>query len=217
MDPIITAFAQSPDRGRGLARDMPVRWALEEAGWAYRVRLLTFAGLKATDHLALHPFGQIPTFEHGDVRLFESTAIVLHIAERAPGLLPADPVHRAMAHAWAIAAVATVEPPIFERSMAIMLENAKPWHAERLTFIEDRIRTRLAAVAGQLADRDWLAGTFSAADVLMIAVLRRLGGSGLIEEHPGLAAYVASGEARPAFQTAFAAQAAVFAASASGP
>lgn len=213
MEPIITAFARSPDRGRGLARDMPVRWALEEAGWAYRVRLIPFAELKAPDHLARQPFGQIPTFEHGSVRLFESTAIVLHIATQAAGLLPAEPADRALALSWAQAAIATVEPPIVERSMAILLEQAEPWHLPRLTMIEARIRTRLAVVAGQLADREWLAGGFSAADVLMVAVLRRLGGSGLIEEYPALAAYVARGEARPAFQTAFAAQAAVFAAS----
>lgn len=213
MEPIITAFAQSPDRGRGLARDMPVRWALEEAGIAYRVRLLSFAALKQAEHLALHPFGQIPTFEHGDVRLFESVAIVLHVAEGSPALLPADPAARAAARAWAIAAVATVEPAIFERSMALLFERDRPWHAERLALIEQRIDRQLGLLADRLGTADWLDGAFGAGDLMMVAVLRRLGGSGLIDPHANLAAYVARAEQRPAFQRAFAAQAAVFAAS----
>lgn len=213
MQPIITAFARSPDRGRGLARDMAVRWALEEAGIAHDVLLLTFAELKAAEHLALHPFGQIPTFEHGDVRMFESAAIVLHIAEDCPALLPADPPARAAARAWAIAAVGTVEPAIVERSMALMLESDRPWHAERLAMIEQRIAGQLAMLADRLGAAEWLQGTFSAGDLMMVAVLRRLSGSGLIEAHPDLAAYVARAEQRPAFRRAFAAQAAVFAAS----
>lgn len=212
----ITAFESSPDRGRGLARDMPVRWALEEAGQPYSVRLLSFAAMKEPAHLALHPFGQIPTYEEDGLALFESGAIVLHIAERYPGLLPDEPDARARAIAWMFAAQSTVEPPIVERSMALLTESDKPWYAARLPLLEDRIRTRLGALSARLGQADWLDGPFSAGDLLMVAVLRRLHGSGLLEEHPNLAAYVARGEDRPAFRRAFAAQLAVFEASAAG-
>lgn len=210
MDPIITAFAHSPDRGRGLARDMAVRWALEEVGQPYQVRLLSFAQMKEPAHLALQPFGQIPTFEDGDVALFESAAIVLHVAERHAGLLPDDAAARARAIAWMFAAVGTVEPPIVERSMAMLLESDTPWHAERLPLLDERVRARLAPLSARLAAGDWLDGAFSAADLVMIAVLRRLHGTGLLEAAPPVAAYVARGEARPAFARAFAAQLKVF-------
>ncbi|MEH3108114.1 MAG: glutathione S-transferase family protein [Sphingomonas fennica] len=208
MPPVVTAFAASPDRGRGLARDMAVRWALEEVGQPYAVRLLSFADLKAPAHRALQPFGQIPTYQDGALALFESGAIVLHIAGEYPGL-PAGPVARA----WAFAAVATVEPPIVERSMALLTEADRPWHADRLPLLEARIATRLADLAAHLGGSPWLDGAFSAGDLMMIAVLRRLAGSGLLEAQPALAAYVARGEARPAFTRAFAAQRAVYEAS----
>jgi glutathione S-transferase len=208
--PTITAFESSPDRGRGLARDMPVRWALEEAGQAYEVRLVSFDEMKAAAHLALHPFGQIPTYQEGELALFESGAIVLHIAERHSGLLPAEPKARSRAIAWMFAALNTVEPPIVERSMAIILESDKPWHKERLALLDERVRVRLGQLAARLGDADWLDEAFSAGDLMMVAVLRRLGGSGLLEDHPNLAAYVARGEARPAFKRAFDDQLAVF-------
>ena len=210
MTPMITAFAQSPDRGRGLARDFAVRWALTEVGQSYDVRLLTFAQLKEPDHLARQPFGQIPTYEDDGVSLFESAAIVLHIATRYGGLLPDEADARASAIAWMFAAKSTIEPPIVERGMAMLLESRKPWHAERLAMLEDRIRVRLASLSRYLAEREWLGGEFGAGDLLVVTVLRRLAGSGLLEEQPTLAAYVARGEARPAFQAAFAAQLAVF-------
>jgi glutathione S-transferase len=211
MEPTITAFANSPDRGRGLARDMRVRWAFEEVGQAYHVRLLTFDEMKQAAHLARHPFGQIPTYEDdGDLALFESGAIVLHIAERHAGLLPDDPDARARAIAWMFAALNTVEPPIVERSMAGLFERDKPWHAERLPMLDDRVRVRLGELSRHLGDADWLDGAFSAGDLMMVTVLRRLGGSGLLEEHPNLAAYIARAEARPAYQRAFADQLAVF-------
>lgn len=208
MPPVITAFAASPDRGRGLARDMAVRWALEEVGQPYDVRLLSFADLKTPAHRALQPFGQIPTFRDGALTLFESGAIVLHVAGAYPGL-PAGPVARA----WMFAAVSTVEPPIVERSMAILTEADRPWHADRLPLLDARIATRLADLARHLGDAAWLEGAFSAGDLMMVAVLRRLAGSGLLEAQPALAAYVARAEARPAFTRAFAAQRAVFEAS----
>src|SRR6187455_2347202 len=214
MTPTITAFARSPDRGRGLARDMRVRWALEEVGQPYDVRLLSFKQMKESAHLRLHPFGQIPTYEEGDLALFESGAIILNIAERHAGLLPADPNARARAIAWMFAALSTVEPPIVERSMAVLFEKDKSWHQERLPMLEDRVRVRLGELASRLGKSDWLDGAFSAGDLLMVTVLRRLDGSGLLEREPIISAYIARAEARPAYQRAFAAQLAVFNASA---
>jgi glutathione S-transferase len=210
MKPIITAFAQSPDRGRGLARDMRVRWALEEVGQPYEVRLLSFSEMKESPHRLLNPFGQIPTYEEGDLALFESGAIVFHIAERHAGLLPHDANARARAISWMFAAVDTVEPPIFDLSLAKILERGKPWYEERLPMLEDRVRVRLHELSSRLGDADWLVGAFGAADLLMVTVLRRLGGSGMLEKYSNLAAYVARGESRPAFRRAFADQLAVF-------
>jgi glutathione S-transferase len=209
----ITAFATSPDRGRGLARDMPVRWALEEVDQRYDVRLVTFAEMKESAHLGLQPFGQIPTYEDDGLVLFESAAIVAHIAQRYDGLLPADATARAHALSWLFAAVSTIEPPIVERSTAILTEGERSWAAERLPLIEARISKRLEALSAYLGDSAWLDRAFSAADLMMVTVLRRLGCSGLLERYPNLAAYVARGEARPAFERAFAAQLAVFTAS----
>ena len=210
MKPILTAFERSPDRGRGLGRDMPVRWTLEELGLAYDVRLVTFAQLKEPAHRARNPFGQIPTFEQDGLALFESGAIVLHLAQAHPGLLPADPDARARAVAWMFAAVSTVEPPIMELSMLKVLDRDKPWYEARLPVAEAAVRQRLAELSRRLGDADWLEGAFSAADLLLANVLRRLKTSGLLDEFANVAAYVARGEARPAFQRAFAAQRAVF-------
>lgn len=210
MTPIITAFEQSPDRGSGLARDMPVRWALEEVGQPYQVRLVSFAAMKASAHRARHPFGQIPTYEEGDLVLFESGAIVLHIAERHGRLLPREADARARAIAWMFAALATVEPPVVQREVSMYLEREEPWHERRLPLVEQRIRDRLDELSCRLGDGEWLEATFTAGDLLMVQVLRRLSGSGMLQEYPNLAAYVARGEARPAFQRAFAAQLAVF-------
>jgi glutathione S-transferase len=212
--PTITAFERSPDRGRGLARDMRVRWALEEVGQPYDVRLVSFTGMKQAAHRALHPFGQIPTYEEGDLVLFESGAIILHIAEQYAGLLPADANARARAIAWMFAALNTVEPPIVERSMAVLFEQDKPWYAERLPALDEKVHTKLKELSARLGDADWLDGAFSAGDLLMVTVLRRLESSGLLKEYPTLQAYVDRGVARPAYQRAFAAQLAVFKAAA---
>jgi glutathione S-transferase len=206
----ITAFERSPDRGRGLARDMRVRWALEEVGQPYDVHLLSFSALKEPAHLKHHPFGQIPTYEEGDLVLFESGAIILHIAEHHAGLLPDETNARARAIAWMFAALNTVEPPIVERSAATLLERDKSWFAERMPMLDDRIRARLSALSTHLGEADWLDGAFSAGDLLMVTVLRRLDGTGLVEEYPNLSAYVARGVARPAYQRAFEDQLAVF-------
>jgi len=206
----ITAFERSPDRGRGLARDMRVRWALEEVGQPYDVRLLSFKAMKEPAHLAVQPFGQIPTYEEGDLALFESGAIVLHIAERHAGLLPEDTNARARAIAWMFAALNTIEPPIVDREVARFLEGDQPWYEQRLPMIDKRIRKRLSELSDRLGDADWLDGNFSAADILMVTVLRRLEGLGMLDEYPNLFAYVARGKARPAFKRAFDAQLAVF-------
>lgn len=205
----ITAFERSPDGGRGLARDTRVRWALEEVGQPYDVRLLSFAAMKEPAHLARHPFGQIPTYEEGDLVLFETGAIVLHIAQRHAGLLPADPDARSRAIGWMFAALNTVEPPILDLATARILEGDRPWAAERLPLVEARIRGRLDQLSVRLGDADWLDGPFSAGDLMMVSVLLRLRASGLLDACPTLAAYVARGEARPAYGRAFAAQWAV--------
>lgn len=205
----ITAFERSPDGGRGLARDTRVRWALEEAGQPYAVRLVSFEALKQPAHLARHPFGQIPTFEEGDLILFETGAIVLHIAQHHAGLLPPDPAARARAVAWMFASLSTVEPPVLELATANLLEAEKPWSQARLPLVKDRVRQRLAQLSERLADADWLDGAFSAGDLMMVSVLLRLRSSGLLDEYPTLAAYVARGEVRPAYKRAFADQLAI--------
>jgi len=210
MTPTITAFQRSPDRGRGLGRDMPVRWALEEVGQPYDVRLVSFPELKEPAHRALNPFGQIPTYEEGGLVLFESGAIVFHLAQRHAGLLPDDPDARARAVAWMFAALSTVEPGIMELSMLKVLDRDKPWYEARLPVVEAGVRQRLGELSRRLGGADWLDGPFSAGDLLTANVLRRLKTSGLLDEFPNVAAYVARGEARPAFQRAFAAQRAVF-------
>ena len=210
MCPILTAFATSPDRGQGLARDMRVRWALEELGVPYNVQLLGFAELKQPAHLARNPFGQIPTWQDGGQIRFASGAIVLHLAEQHAGLLPADPDARMRAIMWVFAALNTVEPPIVERSMAWVLEHEQPWYAQRLPMLDERVRMRLAQLSAWLGSALWLEGEFSAGDLMMVSVLLRLKSSGLLDEYPQVVAYVGRATQRPAYQRAFAAQLAVF-------
>lgn len=210
MTPIITAFELSPDRGRGLARDMRVRWAFEEVGQSYDVRLVSFEAMKKPAHLALHPFGQIPTYEEGDLALFETGAIIFHIAERHAGLLPDDANARARAITWMFAALNTMEPPIIHREAAILTERDESWHEQRLPRLEHRIRDRLGQFSRHLGEAEWIDGAFTAADLLMVSVLLRLGSSGMLQDYPNLSAYVARGEARPAYRRAFDAQLAVY-------
>lgn len=209
MTVTITAFERSPDGGRGLARDTRVRWALEEVGQPYEVRLLPFGAMKEPAHLALHPFGQIPTYEEDGLTLFESGAIVLHIAQHHAGLLPDEGNARARAVAWMFAALNTVEPPILELVTAKVLEGDRSWTAQRLPLIGARIRSRLGQLSARLGDADWLDGSFSAGDLMMVSVLLRLRSSGILDEFQNLAAYVGRGEARPAYKRAFAAQLAI--------
>ncbi|MDP3736113.1 MAG: glutathione S-transferase family protein [Hyphomonadaceae bacterium] len=210
MTPTITAFEASPDRGQGLARDTRVRWAFEEVGQPYDVRLVSFKAMKEPAHLALHPFGQIPTYEEGDLALFETGSILFHIAERHAGLLPEDANARARAITWMFAAVSTVEPPILELANARLLEGDRPWAKKRLPVVVDRVRDRLKQLSTRLGEADWLDGAFSAGDLMMAHVLQRLKPSGILNEFPNLSAYVARAEARPAYKRAFDAQLAVF-------
>jgi glutathione S-transferase len=210
MTVIITAFERSPDGGKGLARDTRIRWALEEVGQPYEVRLVSFPAMKEPAHLALQPFGQIPTYEEGDLVLFETGSIVFHIAERHPGLLPDDANARSRAITWMFAAVNTVEPPILELANARLLEGNKPWNKERLPLVEERVRDRLKQLSARLGNSDWLDGAFSAGDLMMVSVLLRLKSSGILHEYPNLAAYLGRGEARPAYKRAFDAQSAAY-------
>lgn len=209
MSVTITAFEKSPDGGKGLARDTRVRWALEEVGQPYAVRLVSFHAMKEPAHVALHPFGQIPTYEDGDLALFETGAIVLHIAEHHAGLLPDEANARARAITWMFAALNTVEPPILELVIVKFIEGDRPWAEARLPLVRERIRNRLRLLSARLGAADWLDGAFSAGDLMMVSVLLRVRASGLLDEFPNLAAYVARGEARPAYQRAFAAQLAI--------
>jgi glutathione S-transferase len=202
----ITAFERSPDGGKGLARDTRVRWALEEAGLSYEVRPVSFTAMKEPAHLALQPFGQIPVYQEGDLVLFESGAIVFHIASHCPALLPEEPKARARAITWLFAALNTVEPPVLDLVVVKFQEGDKPWSKDRLPLVLDRIRHRLQQLAARLGDAEWLDGTFSVGDLMMISVLLRLKAAGILNEFPSLAAYAARGEARPAYQRAFAAQ-----------
>lgn len=210
MSITITGFASSPDRGQGLARDMRVRWALEEVGQPYDMRLLSFEAMKQPAHLARHPFGQIPTYEEDGLVLFESGAIVLRIAELHPGLLPEDEHARSRAIMWMFAALATVEPPIVDRATVIFTEQDKSWRDEHLAMVDERIRVRLRQLSAHVGDAEWLDGAFSAGDLMMVHALQRLKSSGILAEFPNLSAFVVRAEARPAFQRAFAAQLAVF-------
>ncbi|MEH3159023.1 MAG: glutathione S-transferase family protein [Sphingomonas taxi] len=206
--PVITVFDRSPDGGRGLARDTRVRWALEEVGQPYDVAPVTFEDLKRPPHLARHPFGQIPTYEADGLTLFETGGIVLAIASRHPGLLPEDDDARARAIGWMFAAVNSVEPPILELFNARVVEGDRPWAAERLPLVIERARQPLHRLAACLGSRAWLDGAFSAGDLMMVSVLLRFRPAGILDEFPTLAAYVARGEARPAYRRAFEAQAA---------
>lgn len=209
MSITITAFDRSPDGGKGLARDTRVRWALEEVGQPYEVRLVSFQAMKEPAHLALHPFGQIPTYEEGALVVFETGAIVFHIAQQHAGLLPEAANARTRAITWMFAALNTVEPPILDLTTAKIFESDRPWASERLPLVMNRVRARMEQLSARLGDGDWLDGVFSAGDLLMVEVLKRLRMSGILDEYPNLAAYVARGEARPAYCRAFAAQLAI--------
>ena len=203
--PVITSYTWSPDKGGGLVRDMRVRWALEEVGRAYDVRYLDWGEQKQPAHRARSPFGQVPTYEEDGLVLFESGAIVLHIAGKWPGLLPEDAAGRARATEWAFAALNTVEPPVWELIIAKFIDGKEDWAQARLPSVMGRLRVRLEELSARLANSEWLDGAFSAGDLLMVQVLRNVSRSGMLDDYPNLAAYVERGEARPAFGRALAA------------
>jgi len=206
----ITAFDWAPDFARGQVRDLRVRWALEETGQDYCVRSLAQGQQKKLAHRALQPFGQVPTYEEGDLTLFESGAIVWHIADRFPGLMPEGPAGRCRALEWLFAALNTVEPPIMDRAQMTIFEAMEPWSAPRLPGVDERITERLQETSDRLGTADWFGGSFSAGDLMMVSVLRIIEGEGLVEAFPNLSRYIARATGRPAFQQALADQLAGF-------
>lgn len=205
--PVITALRWVPPGARGLVRDLRARWAFEEVGQPYRTHLLELTEIKQPPHRARQPFGQVPTLDDGEVAMFESGAIVLHLARRYPGLLPADPAGEARAVEWLFAALSSVEPWIYSVQLAALFERDQPWSAERLPHALAQLDARLADLAAALGDGPWLDGdSFTAGDLMMVAVLRQVSRIGALDRHPTLADYVARGEARPAFARALAAQ-----------
>lgn len=206
----LTTFKWVPPVAQGLVKDLRVRWALEEAGLAYEEKLLSVGEHNSAAHRAVQPFGQVPVFEEGGLRLFESGAIVLHLGERCPTLLPADPAKRARAITWMFAALNSVEPLVQNLASIDLFFANEAWAKLGRPGAEKMAQSRLDGVAASLAGRDYLDGEFTAGDLLMVTVLRILRHTELVKNMPVLAAYVARGEARPAFQRALAAQIAPF-------
>lgn len=211
MSVIITAYDWVPDFAKGFVRDVRARWALEEVGEAYDVRYLPQGDQKQPDHRTLQPFGQVPTLEEDGLTLFESGAIVHHIANTRPGLLPSHPAARARAIEWMFAALNTVEPPVMDMAIVTLFEAGKSWSGPRKPSVAARIDERLAELSKRLGDSDWLDGeTFTAGDLLMADVLRNARSFGALDAYPNLSAYVDRATARPAFRRALAAQMAGF-------
>ena len=206
----ITAFKWVPDFAKGVVRDLRVRWALEEAGLDYRVRLLDAMTERPQDYFLEQPFGQVPIFVEGDLRMFETGAILLHLGERSEVLLPKDPIGKARATCWLIAALNSIEPMIFELINIDIFNRDEEWAKLRRPEAEKKVRDRLKRVSDWLGDKEHLEGRFTVGDLMMTTVLRNLRHTMLVAEHPNLAAYQARCEARPAFQRALAAQLADF-------
>lgn len=206
----ITAFAWVPPFAQGLVRDLRVRWALEEAGVPYRERLLEAMNERPEDYFREQPFGQVPIYNEGDIHMFETGAIVLHIGERSEVLMPRDPAGRARSTSWVVAALNSIEPMIMEL-VSIDIFNAKAdWARARRPEAEKNVRKRLGRLSNWLGERDYLEDRFTAGDLMMTTMLRILRHTDLVAEYPNLAAYQARCEARPAFQRALEAQLAPF-------
>ena len=207
----LTAFNWVPPLAQGLVRDLRVRWALEEAGLAYTENFIAVGDEQnGATYRALQPFGQVPAYEEGDFTLFETGAIVLHIGERCPTLLPRDPAKRARAHTWMFAALNSVEPHVQNLATIDLFFPNEEWAKARRPGAEKLAQSRIDAVAASLTGRDYLEGEFTAGDLLMVTVLRFLRHTRMVSGNPVLAAYQARCEARPAFQRALAAQLAPF-------
>jgi glutathione S-transferase len=200
----LSAFRWVPPFAQGLVRDLRVRWALEEAGIPYQEKLLGPGDQATAAYRALQPFGQVPAIEAGDLKLFESGAIVLHIAERSEALMPTDPNGRARTSAWVFAALNSVEPHVQSLTEIDLFHSREPWAALRRPMAEEAVQKRLAALEGWLGDRDYLEGRFTAGDLMMTSVLRILRHTGIVSDRPALKAYQGRCEARPAFLKAMA-------------
>jgi glutathione S-transferase len=208
----ITAFRWVPDFAQGLVRDLRIRWALEEIGRDYRVRLLDATQPRPAEYFCEQPFGQVPIYQDDQVQLFESGAILIHLGLQDERLLPADPNGRMRGIAWLIAALNSVEPAIFPLLMINIFNRGEPWTEEARPKFLERLNGRLKCVSDALGDKEWLEGRFTIGDLMLVAVLRQLRGTGVLDQFPNLAALVARGEARPAFQRALNDQLAPFAA-----
>jgi glutathione S-transferase len=206
----ITAFSWVPDFARGLVRDLRPRWALEEIGLPYRVRLLDAMTERPEDYFLEQPFGQVPVFSEGEVQMFETGAILLYLGERSETLLPRDTIGRTRAMCWVVAALNSVEPAIMNLTSIDLFYAGEEWAKLRRPGAEDFTRLKLSRVSAWLDGKDYLENRFTVADLLMTTVLRNLRGTALVAEFPNLAAYVARCEARPAFQRALGAQLADF-------
>ncbi|MDO9490526.1 MAG: glutathione S-transferase family protein [Sphingomonadaceae bacterium] len=204
--PSVSAFNWVPPFAQGVVRDLRVRWALEEAGIGYEAQLLDFEAAKRPPYLRQQPFGQVPAYSDGQVEMFESGAIVLHIALESPALMPGDDAGRARVMTWIFAALNSIEPAIAQLGDIDLFHAGEAWTAERRPQVEAEVRRHLAVLSGQLEGRDYLEGSFTAGDLMMVTVLRILRHTPLVGEYPVLRAYQARGEARPAFQRALAAQ-----------
>ena len=203
----VSAFKWVPPFARGLVRDLRVRWALEEAGVPYRVRLIDFDDRETAAYRALQPFGQVPAYHDGELSMFESGAIVLHIAAGAPALMPTDAGGQARATTWLFAALNSIEPPIQNLAELDLFNADQEWARLRRPGLVAFVEQRLRELAASLGDSDYLeAGGFTAGDLMMVTVLRNLRHTDLMAKFPTLAAYQARCEARPAFQKALAAQ-----------
>ncbi len=206
----VTAFRWVPDFAEGLVRDLRIRWALEEIERPYRVRLLDAMNPRPADYFQEQPFGQVPAYRDERVQLFESGAILIHLAIEEERLLPLDRNQRMRSIAWLIAALNSVEPMIFELVNIDIFNRGQDWTRERRPQVIEKIDARLKLLSDALGDKDWFEDRFTIGDLMMVSVLRNLRHTDLVGRHPRLASFVARGEARPAFQRALADQVAVF-------
>jgi glutathione S-transferase len=207
----VTAFRWVPDFAQGLVRDLRIRWALEELERPYRVRLLDVTTARPAEYFLEQPFGQVPAYRDDQVQLFESGAILIHLGMQDERLLPSDHAQRMRAIAWLIASLNSVEPAIFPLLMINVFNKGEPWtEAAKPKFME-RLNGRLKCMSDALGDKEWLESQFTIADLMLVTVLRQLRGGRTVDNFPNLAALVARGEARPAFQRALADQLDVFA------
>ena len=206
----ITAFRWVPDFAQGLVRDLRIRWALEEIGRPYRVRLLEATKPRPAEYFCEQPWGQVPIYKDHEVQLFESGAILVHLGLKDERLLPVDRAGQMRGIAWLIAALNSVEPAIFPLLMTDIFNRGEAWTSEARPKFVERLEGRLKCLSDALGDKEWLEGRFTIGDLMTVAVLRQLRGTGIFEKFPNIAALIERGESRPAFQKALSDQLAVF-------